>query len=72
MKILKSFKSTECEWELFNANDKVSVIPKYVNELFSHEFVATVIDKNAICVIVEDQDGECFTVDPDQLKLIKE
>ena len=70
-KILPAFESTECDWELFQANDNVLVTPKYVNELFNHEFIGTVIEKNATHVIVEDQDGDCFTVDPDQISLRK-
>jgi len=67
-KILPTFKSTECEWEVFAANDNVIVFPKYSDELFTHSFLGTVIDKNATYIIVEDQEGDCFTVDPDQIE----
>ena len=65
--ILANFKSTGCEWDVFSVNDAVNVFPKYNDELFNHQFIATVIDKNATYIIVEDQDGDCFTVDPDQI-----
>jgi hypothetical protein len=65
--ILPDFKPTKGDWDLFSVNDKVNVFPKYIDDMFGQQFVGIVIDKNATYIIVEDQDGESHTVDPDQI-----
>jgi hypothetical protein len=65
--ILACFKSTEYEWDEFSVNDCVNVFPKYEGDEFTEQFVGTVIDKIANRIIVEDEDGEVFTLDPDQV-----
>ena len=67
LKIVKGFQPTKGDWDLFSANDKVNVFPKYECDEFTKQFVGTVIDKNATHIIVEDEEGESFTVDPDQI-----
>lgn len=63
----KIFVPSGMEWEAFSVHDKVNVHRKDEHDMFIHDFTGTVIDKNATFIIVEDQDGDCFTVDPDQL-----
>ena len=63
----KKFVPSNYKWEDIVIGQSYNVYKKDESDLFDHEFVGTVIDKNADRIIIEDQDGECFTVDPDQL-----
>ena len=63
----ETFIPSNMTWEMISVHDRVNVHKKDNSDMFNHDFTGTVIDKNALYIIVEDQDGECFTVDPDQL-----
>ncbi len=67
MQTLPSFKPSNLDWEDIVTGQSYNVHRKDDADTFTHGFVGTVIDKNATRIIVEDQEGECFTVDPDQL-----
>lgn len=65
--ILNNFKPTDCDWDSFEAGNKVNVFPKYEADEFEERFVGTVIDKSATHIIVESESGWTFDVDPNQL-----
>ncbi len=65
--VLASFKPTDCDWDSFEAGNKVNVFPKYEADEFEERFVGTVIDKSATHIIVESESGWTFDVDPNQL-----
>lgn len=51
----------------FNTGDFVAVEAK-PTDIFSHDFVGTVKEVNAEYVVVEDQAGDCWSCDPDQIQ----
>jgi hypothetical protein len=63
----KGFTPSTLEWEDIVIGQYYNVHKKDDADMFTHGFVGSVIDKNATHIIVEDQDGDTFTVDPDQL-----
>jgi hypothetical protein len=52
--------------EDFGVGNKVNV-KKLDNDMFNHDFTGTVVEVNPEYVVVEDQDGDCWSCDPKQL-----
>jgi len=61
-----TFTPSNLTWDDISVNDRVIVHKKDNFDMFNHTFEGLVIDKNAFYIIVEDQDGDCFSVEPDQ------
>jgi len=62
-----TFTPSNLTLEDISINQKYNVHKKDNFDMFNHDFVGTAIQITATNVIVEDQEGECFTVDVDQL-----
>jgi hypothetical protein len=50
-------------------NQSVTVTDPKPNDLWSHSFCGTIIEVKQDTVVVEDQDGDCFEVDNDQIEV---
>ena len=46
--------------------------PTSQDDLHSHEFIGTVINFRPFLITVEDQDGDCFDVEPNRLTIYDE
>lgn len=62
-----NFVPSGLDCDCFSVGDTVNVRRQDEHDMFNHGFTGRVIDKNAIYVIVEDQDGDCFSCNPEQL-----
>ena len=52
--------------EDFTPGEQVNV-ERWQGDIFNHNFTGTVKEVNAEYVVVVDQDGDCFSVEPEQL-----
>lgn len=53
-----------------NKNQSVIVDDPRENDSWSHSFVGTIIQIKKDTYVVEDQDGDCFEPDHDQVKVL--